>query len=205
MFAKLSILALCAAPLVSGLTLHPPTDISSQGEVTITWDTAPGDPESFTLELNHPSFNDALAIANNIDPARGSITLTIPVVPAQGGYTLEAVNIGNINDVYAVTGPFAIAEPTASIPTTPVSTGTGTASRTATGTGSVTTGASATHSGSASASGSGASGSASHSGSSSAPNVTNLADSHDDSSATSSIASRLGLLGAAAVGAALAL
>ncbi|TFK21279.1 hypothetical protein FA15DRAFT_598153, partial [Coprinopsis marcescibilis] len=96
----------------SALILHAPSAPTTQGEVTITWDQQAGDPESFTLELNHPDFNDALAIANNIDPARGSITLVIPVVAAKGGYTIEAVNIGNINDVYSTSPEFAIGEVT---------------------------------------------------------------------------------------------
>ncbi|TEB26145.1 hypothetical protein FA13DRAFT_1777151 [Coprinellus micaceus] len=75
---------------------------------TLTWDTAPGDPELFTLEIVNEEFNDAFAIASNIDSDQGSIIVIIPVVPVRGGYTLEAVNVGNTNDVYSKTGTFNV-------------------------------------------------------------------------------------------------
>ncbi|GLB43751.1 putative has a dual role in the assembly of mitochondrial ATPase [Lyophyllum shimeji] len=38
------------------------------------------------------------AIANNVIPEQGSIDLVLPIVPAGAGYTLNAVDIGNINN-----------------------------------------------------------------------------------------------------------
>ena len=37
--------------------------------------------DSFSIELINTSFNNAFAIANNVDPSTGSITLTLPSVP----------------------------------------------------------------------------------------------------------------------------
>ncbi|KIJ97037.1 hypothetical protein K443DRAFT_681822 [Laccaria amethystina LaAM-08-1] len=113
MFAKLSLLAL-VAPLVSALTVNNPSNPTSGGQVTITWTTAAGDPDSFSIELVNTSFNNAYAIANNVDPSTGSITLTIPTVPVGAGYTIEFVDIGNINTVYTTSGSFSIGANSAS-------------------------------------------------------------------------------------------
>ncbi|KAF6761331.1 hypothetical protein DFP72DRAFT_37965 [Ephemerocybe angulata] len=109
MFRKLALLAL-VTPLVSALTLHIPDNIRTSQPVTITWDTVPGDPYTFTLELTNEEFHDQFALVNNIDPNQGSVTFTVPVVPVRGGYTLEAVNVGNIGDVYSKTGQFSVGE-----------------------------------------------------------------------------------------------
>ncbi|PPQ66343.1 hypothetical protein CVT24_007180 [Panaeolus cyanescens] len=120
---SLSLLAF-VAPLVSALTLQIPENPTSGGEVTIKWTSAPGDPETWTFELINTVFNNAFAIANNVNPAPQELRLTLPVVPEGDGYTLEAVDIGDISKVFASTGPFAIGASTAS--TTPLSTARGT-------------------------------------------------------------------------------
>ncbi|TEB32445.1 hypothetical protein FA13DRAFT_254325 [Coprinellus micaceus] len=163
MFSKLALLALIT-PLISALTLHIPAEVRSQQTVTITWDTAPTDPPQFTIQLVNEAFNDQFAIRNNVDPNLGSVTITLPVVPVRfvpslpgfsgsscsrnpmlnrGGYTLRAVNVGNINDVYSETGTFSVLElSTTFTPSSTASTssGTGTTSSRATtsGTGSTT-------------------------------------------------------------------
>ncbi|KAH6911080.1 hypothetical protein BKA70DRAFT_1398720 [Coprinopsis sp. MPI-PUGE-AT-0042] len=196
MFAKLSAVALLAAPLAAALTLNAPTEPTSSGEVTITWDFEPSDP-LFTIELTHPSFNDKLAIANNVDPAQGSVTFVLPAVPAQSGYTLEAVNVGDINEVYSTTGAFAIAPN----PNTTFS-ASSTASSAVASSGSA--GASVTRSTSAAASSpstraSGSATSGSQSSSASPADVTNLAG--EDGAASTSVISSLGVLAAAVAGA----
>ncbi|EDR01117.1 uncharacterized protein LACBIDRAFT_312424 [Laccaria bicolor S238N-H82] len=113
MFAKLSLLAF-VAPLVSALTVSNPTNPTSGGQMTISWTTAAGDPDSFSIELINTSFNNAFAIANNVDPSTGSITLTLPVVPVGAGYTIEFVDIGDINKVYTTSGSFSIGANSAS-------------------------------------------------------------------------------------------
>ncbi|TEB27576.1 hypothetical protein FA13DRAFT_1816293 [Coprinellus micaceus] len=107
MFSKLALLTLIA-PFASALTLHTPAQLTPLALATLTWDTAPGDPELFTLEIVNEEFNDAFAIASNIDSDQGSIIVIIPVVPVRGGYTLEAVNVANTNDVYSQTGTFNV-------------------------------------------------------------------------------------------------
>ncbi|KAH9478083.1 hypothetical protein JR316_0010321 [Psilocybe cubensis] len=108
MFSKLSLLTL-VSPLVSALTLNVPTGVTSGGHVTITWTTDSNDPSTFTLELNKEEFNKALAIANNVATSAGTLDVTLPPVPNGDGYTLQAVNITNINDVFATSGSFSIA------------------------------------------------------------------------------------------------
>jgi hypothetical protein len=122
--------------------LHLPPDICSNSH-SATW----------SFELINVAFNNAFAIANNVDPASNSITLTLPVVPVgcvfllrmlsqkahidslcSDGYTLQAVNIGNISDVFATTGDFSVGA-ASTTSTTALSTTTGT---TGTKTGTVT-------------------------------------------------------------------
>ena len=50
----------------------------------ITWTNAAGDPSTWSLELNNPNlFHDALAIANNVNPASQSQNVTLPIVPVE--------------------------------------------------------------------------------------------------------------------------
>jgi len=136
MLCKFSLLTV-VAPLVSGLVLQTPENPTSGGTVTIKWTNQQGDPDTWSFELVNPSFNNAFAIANNVDPASNSITLTLPIIPVGDGYTLEAVNIGNITDVFASTGDFAVgATTTSSTSAASSSTDTATGTKTAT---SVTT------------------------------------------------------------------
>ncbi|KAF9062732.1 hypothetical protein BDP27DRAFT_1336250 [Rhodocollybia butyracea] len=109
MFAKLCVVA-AAIPLALGLTLNaPPANVTSGLVTVISWSATSTD-SSFTLELFHPSFNNALALANNVDPSLGNITVEMPIVPADSGYTLEAVNIGNISDIFSTSPSFSIAQ-----------------------------------------------------------------------------------------------
>lgn len=82
----------------------------------------------FSVELNHPSFSNSIAIANNVDPQSVSfLSIEWPIVPAEcvvnsliannsltdansADYSLSAVNIGNISDVFAQSGDFNIAQ-----------------------------------------------------------------------------------------------
>ncbi|KII93096.1 hypothetical protein PLICRDRAFT_35273 [Plicaturopsis crispa FD-325 SS-3] len=107
MFCKLSALV-ALVPLVSALTLSTPENLTSGGPATITWTNESGDPSTFSLELVNTVFHDTFAIANNVVPASGSITINLPSVPARDGYTLEAVDISNINSVLATSGSFTI-------------------------------------------------------------------------------------------------
>jgi len=109
MFSKFISVLLLAAPLVSAITLNPIEGvITSGGPITITWTPGSDDPPTFSFELLNPSFNNAFAIANNVDPSLGTLTVTLGVVPVGTDYTIEAVNIGNINQVYSTTPVFSI-------------------------------------------------------------------------------------------------
>jgi len=108
MFAKvISVLAL-VAPLVSALTVSVASGTTSGGNITINWTTTTGDPSTWTWELVNPAFNNAFALVNNVDPSLNTMTIQCPIVPAGSDYTVEAVNIGNINQVYATSPSFLI-------------------------------------------------------------------------------------------------
>ncbi|KAJ3773249.1 hypothetical protein FB446DRAFT_12015 [Lentinula raphanica] len=116
MFAKAFVL-LAALPAALSLTLDTPTNVTSGLVSDVTWTSEDGDP-TFTLELNHPSFRNSLALANNVNPTSGSpLSIEWPIVPADSGYTLSAVNVTNINAVFSTSGSFSIAQ----APTTGVS------------------------------------------------------------------------------------
>lgn len=108
MFNKLCLFAAIVSPLASALTLQAPTDATSGGQITIKWASDAGDPDTWSFELFNTVFHDSFAIANNVDPAPQQLTLMLPVVPARDGYTLEAVNIGNISDIYATSPSFTV-------------------------------------------------------------------------------------------------
>jgi len=124
MFSKFISVLLLVAPLASALTLNAISGVvTSGGSITITWTpAADGSDPSFSFELINPSFNSQFGIANNVDPSLGTLTLTLPIVPT-GEYTIEAVNVGNINQIYSTTPTFTIgATVTGSVSaTTPVS------------------------------------------------------------------------------------
>ncbi|KAF9528118.1 hypothetical protein CPB83DRAFT_894608 [Crepidotus variabilis] len=107
MFGKISLIAV-VLPLAACLQIAVPEHPTSQGTITIQWTSANGDPDTWSFELVNVDFHDTFAIANNVDPAAQELTLTLPAVPARDAYTIQAVNIGNITDVYATSGSFSI-------------------------------------------------------------------------------------------------
>ncbi|GJE86215.1 hypothetical protein PsYK624_022950 [Phanerochaete sordida] len=111
MFFKLSTLALLV-PFVHALSIDTPMSLNSSGPAHITWKTDAGDPATWSLELvNTDIFHNSFAIANNVNPSQGAVDLTLPAVPSGAGYTLQAVNISNINQVYAQSGSFTVNPP----------------------------------------------------------------------------------------------
>ncbi|KAJ7464796.1 hypothetical protein B0H11DRAFT_2051441 [Mycena galericulata] len=119
MFKLCAILAL-AAPFVSALTITTISgNVVSEGSITITWTTSTSDAAgTFSIELDHPSFNSALGIANNVDSSSLSITIALPNVPAQSGYTIEFVAIDDINTVFTTSNSFSIGAVSATLSTT---------------------------------------------------------------------------------------
>ncbi|KAF8588375.1 hypothetical protein K439DRAFT_1335374, partial [Ramaria rubella] len=64
----------------------------------------------FSIELINQIFNSQFALANNVATTQGSISFSLPVVPPGSGYTIEFVNIGNINQIFATSASFSVAE-----------------------------------------------------------------------------------------------
>jgi len=107
MYSKFTLAALL--PFAAALSVEPLINPSSQGEVTVKWAvTSPDDPAVFTIELSNDVFNDEFAIANAVDASLEEITLTLPVVPDGGGYTVQLVDVGDIDNIYAESGEFSI-------------------------------------------------------------------------------------------------
>ncbi|KAJ7637809.1 hypothetical protein B0H17DRAFT_1216967 [Mycena rosella] len=156
MFTKICLTLALGVSAALSLSVNPLTSVISGGQTTITWTSTSSDP-TFSIELLHPSFNNAFAIANNVNPAANTLTLQIPSVPTGDGYTIEFVNVTDINNVYATSGSFSIGADSSSSGTGGA-TGGGTGSATGGATGSATSGStSSTGSAGASATGSGSS------------------------------------------------
>ena len=83
--------------------------------------------------MTNEAFHNTFAIANNVDPSWGEITLQLPVVPVGDGYTIIATNIGNIDDVYASSAGFAVAPATSTSASSQASTTSGVSSGVSTG------------------------------------------------------------------------
>ncbi|KAJ7681065.1 hypothetical protein DFH06DRAFT_1465087 [Mycena polygramma] len=102
---------LVGAASALALSIDVPSNATVGGSTSITWSSSSSDPV-FSIELNNPSLNSALAIANNVNPADNNATVVIPTVPATDGYTLTFVNITDISDVFATSPSFSIAAAT---------------------------------------------------------------------------------------------
>ncbi|KIY48089.1 hypothetical protein FISHEDRAFT_74007 [Fistulina hepatica ATCC 64428] len=168
--------------MASALTLNVPSTVTSGGTVTITWTTTSGDPSTFSLYLINQSFNDNFGIANNVETSLGTITIALPAVDPGDGFSLEAVDISDVNTVYSSTSDFAIGASTYSASSVSTVSGTSTFSGSA-----VLTSGSATAS--ASASGSAASSSASAASASKSASKSASASASSAASASSSSSS----------------
>ncbi|PCH34083.1 hypothetical protein WOLCODRAFT_22446 [Wolfiporia cocos MD-104 SS10] len=128
MFSKISALAVLLPFAAATIVLETPTNWQSGTPANISWSSSGGDPR-FSLELvNDIEFHNSFAIANNLNPSDGFATFTLPIVPAGSGYTLEAVNVTDINQVYASSGDFAVAQTPSSTSSSTTSSGSSTAS-----------------------------------------------------------------------------
>jgi len=137
MFAKLSTLALLV-PYVAALTISGLNSATTGGTVTITWTASTTDPSSFSIELTNDAFHNTFAILSNVPTAQGSATIQLPQVPPGDAYTLQAVAINNINEVYSQSGSFSIGAATTSSASA-VSTTSTSGATTSTPSGSLTT------------------------------------------------------------------
>ncbi|KAJ7288871.1 hypothetical protein C8J57DRAFT_522793 [Mycena rebaudengoi] len=106
---KLCVVLSAAAVLVAAVEIEAPPMPTSGGTTTIKWTPDASLSRPFSIELHHESFNDNLALANNINPESGEVTVPIPSVPPTDGYTIEFVGIDNINEVFGTSPEFSIA------------------------------------------------------------------------------------------------
>ncbi|KAI0095237.1 hypothetical protein BDY19DRAFT_76157 [Irpex rosettiformis] len=100
--------------VANAITFTTPTDLHSASEATITWTTDASDPSTWSLFLVNTIFHNNFAIANPVNNSAGTLTLTLPAVPIEDGYTLQATQIGNNSQVFATSPTFAIAAPLSS-------------------------------------------------------------------------------------------
>ncbi|GBE83109.1 hypothetical protein SCP_0501560 [Sparassis crispa] len=69
----------------------------------------PLDPVCFSLELDNTRlFRNALSIADNVDVSLGTLTILLPSVHVGVEYYLQAVNVSNVDDVFAQSSDFSI-------------------------------------------------------------------------------------------------
>ncbi|KAI0084265.1 hypothetical protein BDY19DRAFT_997868 [Irpex rosettiformis] len=76
--------------------------------------TDASDPSTWSLFLVNTIFHNTFAIANPVNNSAGTLTLTLPAVPIEAGYTLQATQIGNNSQVFATSPTFVIAAPLSS-------------------------------------------------------------------------------------------
>lgn len=86
------------ASVVAAVDIEAPETAESGGMTTIRW-TPDSSLDTFSIELTHPSFvrffyilfsdyssesqNNAIAIANNVNPDTGMIDVSLPSVPSE--------------------------------------------------------------------------------------------------------------------------
>ncbi|KAI0726133.1 hypothetical protein C8Q72DRAFT_847705 [Fomitopsis betulina] len=147
MFAAVSALV-ALAPFAAAFVLETPTNWQTSTVANVSWAMSSGDPSSFSFELVNPDvFHNAYAIGSNIQSNAQFFSFEMPTVEPGAGYYLQAVNVTNINDVYAESGEFSIG----AAPATSSSSGSSTASSASTsGASSATSAVSVTSSGSSS-------------------------------------------------------
>lgn len=108
---SLSVLTLVVAFTRATITIQTQNLIGNTTD-TIHWTSSDldSDPDSFSVELNHPEFRDNLALANNVPTANMAITFEMPDVDPGPEYSILFVENGNITNVIARTGQFFVIE-----------------------------------------------------------------------------------------------
>jgi len=138
MFTRFISLLVLVAPLASAtlsINLANPTGLKSGGYFIVNWTSTSADDPPFSLELNNSAiFHNTLAIANNILPTSATgISVLIPSVPNDNDYFITAVEISNVNNIYAQTAIFSIGSDIAPSSGTPLALATTTGTSTNTG------------------------------------------------------------------------
>ncbi|VDC05763.1 unnamed protein product [Peniophora sp. CBMAI 1063] len=114
MHAQLALIV-AVASAVTAITFNTPSNVVSGQPTTISWTSSSTDPSTFSIELvNAPLLGNEIAIANNVATSSGTTTASIPVVPSADNYTIIAVDISNINNVFGTSGAFGVTQPVSS-------------------------------------------------------------------------------------------
>lgn len=69
-----------ALSVTQALVLNTPVGAVTGEPLEISFEAQPSDP-TFSLELESFELHDSFAIANNVDPSSGAITVILPCVP----------------------------------------------------------------------------------------------------------------------------
>ncbi|KAI1794044.1 hypothetical protein LXA43DRAFT_1059627 [Ganoderma leucocontextum] len=101
---------LAFAPWAQAILLQIPVDWQSSSPANISWSHTSAD-VAFTLQLaNTDEFHDTFSIANNVNPTVDFDSFTLPVIPL-GTYTLRAINVTNVGQIFDETPSFTIQGP----------------------------------------------------------------------------------------------
>ncbi|TFL03123.1 hypothetical protein BDV98DRAFT_591908 [Pterulicium gracile] len=150
---SLAILSLFAGLVSAEIVFNVPSDITTSAPVTITWQSNPEvDPPVFSIYLINEEFNDNFGIANNVDRSLGELTIPLGSVPVRGGYTIRAVALNNVNEVYGESSIFSIAANTESVSSASSTSASSSSSSSASSSASTTASQSSTQSSSSSSS-----------------------------------------------------
>ncbi|KAL4264912.1 hypothetical protein AB1N83_006631 [Pleurotus pulmonarius] len=134
MFFKVYLSA-CLAALSAALQVEPLRNAHSLGTVELKWWYEFPDFYRFdnlSIFLRHPSIASDFTILANQAERDSPMNISLPLVPAQDGYTLRATEVGNATNEFAVSPPFPIgaaeagSSPAVSSPAPGASSGTGT-------------------------------------------------------------------------------
>jgi len=98
------------ASLAYGLTINTPNNWKGNTTNVVTWTSTSSDPTIFTIELVNTQFNPSIGVANNVQTSLGSVGVPLPRLTAGPDFTLQFVDVSNINNVIAMSSPFSIAE-----------------------------------------------------------------------------------------------
>ncbi|KAJ6516571.1 hypothetical protein C8R47DRAFT_1205807 [Mycena vitilis] len=124
---KLCVSVVLAGTLAAAVNIDVLGPATAGGVITITWTPDPA-LDVFSMELYDADNSAPLGIANNVDPSKGKLDVTVPMITPGDGYTVYFVNVTDIDDVYGTSGDFSIAPP---VSTSESSTSTGTTSASA--------------------------------------------------------------------------
>ncbi|KAG7527311.1 hypothetical protein FFLO_07062 [Filobasidium floriforme] len=111
--ASLALYARSAQAVISILTPASNTIWYKNNTVVTTWSAGPDDPTSFRIIVQQPDGNNA-TLADTVPTSLQALTLLLPQLANGGGYQIRYVNTTDINEIFAESQPFEIAQGAAS-------------------------------------------------------------------------------------------